>query len=178
MLQAACPVSQGPRRIKLPCSSSRLARGHAHLKLLTAIESAPFSCAFVGTIFPPGATVDLEELGLNPVLIECAGPVGKGQYRDYLWILWKYDRISEQWKELARTQSRDASWTYVFREPARRALYENAPLFDAKERVSTLTLSIMKQIDTLITPELAAVKCGVLNEIYDRVAGRIAQLAA
>jgi hypothetical protein len=102
--------------------------------------------------------------------------VGKGQYRDVLWILWRYDWRLEQWAEIARAQSRDATWTYALREPALAALHPEPRLFDVEERAAEVAGAVMDQIDKVMVEEVQPVRQWALNAVYDRVAGRIASI--
>jgi hypothetical protein len=171
-----------PRFVQLPRSSTRLEKRWAHLKLITAIRPIEASCAFEGKIYPPGGLIPIEAMGERPVLLECAGPVGRGRrgrLRELLWILWEYDWESEEWRELARAQARDSSWAMALREPALRAMQkERAELVDLIDRGQKLAAEIMESIDIRIEPERESVRAGALNSVYDQVAGRLAQLVA
>jgi hypothetical protein len=132
---------------------------------------------FEGRILKPGSNFGAEENAIL-VALECAGPQGKGQYREMLWILWRYDWPRETWVELGRAQSRDASWTKALREPALAALHPRPELFDIGTRANSLAEKIVSEIDEALEADPEAVKLCALNLVYDRVAGRIAGLVA
>ena len=178
-MQAAHSLST-PRSIKLPRTSTRVQSGYAHLKLLKSVRRDQYSSAsFEGDIFRPGDNVPVETLGPNPVVLECVGMVGKGQYRDCLWILWRYDWRRSEWAEIARAQSRDASWSLALREPALAALAGPKPkLFDITDRSQALAQTIMSQIDGTLGSEPDDVRLLAVDAVYNQLAGRLAQLVA
>lgn len=67
-----------------------------------------------------------------PVLLECAGPLsGKAerghrrQQQDNLFILWKFDPVINEWRELGRSHSDSWTWAIDLRPLAIRALEES-----------------------------------------------------
>jgi hypothetical protein len=166
------------RLIQLPRTSSRSQRRLAHLKLLSAVRPLEFSCAFEGRIYPPGGLLPEEKLGPCPVVLECVGPVGDarpGRLREVQWILWRYDWQRAEWREIARAQSRDASWTLALREPAIRAMNPKPELVDVLRKGMDIATEIIESIDRRIEhSELEAVRPIVLDAVYNQVAARIA----
>jgi hypothetical protein len=171
-----------PRRVQLPASSSRSQRSYAHCKLISAIHSpnAGNAC-FDGKVFPPGAVIEARELPEHAVLVECVGPVkpGSGHKRyPVLWILWKYDWQREEWQELCRTMAVSWEWASLFRAPALAALYPRPKLYDLKERGAAVAGELVEQIRTRLESEPEPVQANVLASLYDRLAGRIAEIGA
>lgn len=164
--------------VRLPQSSSRLAREYAHIKLLHCVRETDYLItAFEGRVFRPGASIPADQLGEHPVALECAGPVGTGRHRDVLWILWRYDWQAGQWIEIARAQAPDASWTIALRDPARAALNPKPRLFAVEDQSRQVAESILRAIDDRLLDEVQPVRAAALNRVYDWVAGRIAQCA-
>ncbi len=128
----------------------------------------------MGSVHKAGSYLSPQALGSNPIVLECAGPQGKGSHREILWILWRYDWSAEQWVEIARAQSIDASWTVVLREPALAALNPRPELFDIGKRAGQFAERIAGDIDRALELESEPVRACALSLVYDRVAGRIA----
>ncbi len=172
-------TSSTPRMpIPLPCTSTRSSYPYAHVKLLTRIGRMELAgAAFEGRILPPGKNLPAEELGKNPVALECAGPVGQpriGRRRPVLWILWRYDWDASQWKEIARSTAVGWEWSLVLYEPAVRLLYPKPEQVDAVSRGRDLANALIDAIDERILHEAEPVKFAALTSVYDQVAGRIA----
>jgi hypothetical protein len=167
--------------VRLPNTSpqnSRARSSFAHIRLLTAVSPTAWNASgFEGAIYKPGAQLTDEELGPNPVLIECAGPQGSwraGKHRETLWLLWRFDFDAKDWREICRAQAFDWSWAVVLREPAIRALTPAAsPSIDPIARGREVTEELLQRIDTALVTELPAVRALVLCDLYNRVAGRI-----
>jgi hypothetical protein len=167
--------------VRLPNTSPQNARARssfAHIRLLTSVSPTAWCAAgFEGSIHKPGAQLTDDELGSNPVLLECAGPQGSwraGKHRETLWLLWRWDVELKDWCEIARAQAFDWSWAKILREPAIRALTPVvSPPIDPIARGREVTEELLQRIDTALVTELPAVRALVLTSIYDRVAGRI-----
>jgi hypothetical protein len=174
---ALVPGSASSDDVRLPQSSARSGYNLAHVKLLASVTTAGYGHGFEGKLFRPGAKVRADELGANPVAIECAGPVGAykhGKHRPTLWILWRYDFELRSWVEIARAQALDSSWALVLREPAIRALLPVSPeILDASARGRELGDEIVAAIDDKLYVEDLAVRALALARVYDCVAGRI-----
>ena len=127
-----------------------------------------------GKIYPPGGMMPCEDLPAHPVILECAGPIGTGRNRDWLWILWTLDRSRWEWREVARSQGLDNSATWTLREAASAALNPDPELYEVSKRARELADSAVRAIDATVGDETATVRIRALNVIYEMVAGRIA----
>lgn len=113
-------------------------------KALTRVRPNPESgFDFEGRFLRSGATVDEDQVflaGRDPafsIVLEYAGqdrsnppdyPFGGGRKRfPMLYILWRCDRATLVWRELARASSFDSSWTADLGPIAIRALHGNSP---------------------------------------------------
>lgn len=173
-----------PDVIRLPNTSPHNRRYYTHVRLLTSVDPKAWNAAgFDGILFDPGARVSVEVLGLNPVLLEFAGPQDSwrrrgGQKRQHCWILWRYDQDSRDWLEIARAIAPDWHWALILRDAAIRALApQNATLPDPCLRGREVTEQLVQRIDAALVTELPAVRALVLTSIYDLVAGRIVAAA-
>jgi hypothetical protein len=168
--------------IRLPNTSPQNHRQNTHVRMLTEVEPDAWSGAgFHGTLFQPGTRISRAELGEHPVLLEFAGPQGNWRQRhresEGLWILWRWDRPAEEWREIARAVSRDWHWALVLREPAIRALHPREEDVDPCDRGREVSEQILASIESTLAPELPAVRKVVLCAVYDRMAGRLAAAA-
>ncbi len=140
-------------------------------------------CRFEGRIYRPGALIALEALPRPAVVIECTGPIGafvarrSSRYRDYGYILWTFDFQVFEWREIARAQAPDASWTAAIREPAWLALHPRPELVDIVQRSRDVSQELLDAIDKRLRTEMPEVKANALYSIYECVAGRIAECA-
>ena len=170
-------LTAGSKCIQLPRSSTRFDRPYAHLKLLTRVRPGPWGASFEGKILAPGALLADRDLGPHPVVLECVGPQGPGRpgrQREMLWILWRYDRVREEWVELARAQAVASEWTLALKGPALRALNPQPPLIDVLGQARHLADEIMERIDETLLPEGEDLQTMALATVYDQLAGRIA----
>ena len=93
------------RAVRLPNTCPENRRQFTHCKLLTAVHPESWNAAgFEGTLFETGSRIKQELLREKPVLLEFCGPQGawKRRPRENLWILWRYDQESQDWREIAR----------------------------------------------------------------------------
>ena len=166
-------------KIRLPQTSTRLQIPEVYIKILDDIVPLPFGlCRFDGRIYRPGAVIAVETLPRPAVAIECAGPVGvyrRGKRRDYQYLLWTLDPAHLEWRELARAQARDASWTAVVREPAWRALHPRPELIDLMERSADVSQRLIEEIDKQLRAEMPEVQANALYSVYEWIAGKIAE---
>lgn len=120
--------------VKLPCSSPRNSR-EKFAKLLSHVDpQAEHAFGFEGRFLRPGATVTDAELRptdafpIVPILLEyMRGPSYgiPGRRRcDSIYILWRYERESNVWRELGRAVSFAWEWAMELRPLAVRALRE------------------------------------------------------
>jgi len=151
---------------------------YVYIKIVENIVPLPFGlCRFDGKIYKPGAVIAVETLPQPAVALECAGPVGvyrRGKRRDYQYLLWTLDPGHLQWRELARAQARDASWTVAVRELAWRALHPRPELIDLMERSADVSQQLIDEIDKRLRAEMPEVQANALYSVYEWIAGRIA----
>jgi hypothetical protein len=181
MPPALQPAPVPPKRIQLPRNSTRVQRQYVYIKIIESIKPEAWGAvAFDGKILAPGAVVDLDPLPRPLVVIECIGPLGihqRGKHRDYGYILWRYDFSLFEWQEIARAQAKDWSWTVAMKEPALRALHPRPELVDIVKRSRDLVDELLVSIDQKLVLEKPDVRKTVLDSLYERVAGRIADCA-
>lgn len=99
-----------------------------YAKLLDRVE--PDACdgfGFKGRLLRPGDRIELPADLENVVILErteVEGPLGARNRRRWeaLYILWRYDRKTGEWTELAKVQSTSSDWAVLLREAARFAL--------------------------------------------------------
>jgi hypothetical protein len=119
--------------IRLPCSSGR-AR-HAYLKLLARVDpDAQNGFGFEGSLLRPGAWATSAELRPSaeypeiPVLLEYSSVAAHGipgrRRADSLYVLWRWEPRTHQWRELGRAVSVAWEWAVELRPLALRALAE------------------------------------------------------
>jgi hypothetical protein len=165
--------------IQFPNTCPQNRKHFAHIRLLTQVRPEAWNAAgFEGRLFRCGAPATHEDLGENPVAIECAGPQGtwkRGKHRETLWILWRYDWEEKRWREIARAQSTNWAWAIILREPAIRAMQvsDKSGQLNLAERGREVTEELLRAIDTALVSELPEVRTLVLTTIYDQMAGRI-----
>lgn len=172
-MPAVATIAAGNRKLQVPCSSDRRHRGQVFVKILTAVElNGKFGFGFEGKLVQPGAWVQPEDLPKPLVALECAGPQGvwrKGQERDVLWILWKWEAEFERWTEVCRAQSPNWDWAETVRRPAWRALHPEAGLYDIEERRKKLAAELMGAIATALKDESRDLRLGVLSSVYQQI---------
>jgi hypothetical protein len=108
----------------------------------------------------------------TPVLLECAGiaKTGRGHNRsEYLYIVWRFDAHSDEWRELGRAQSAACEWAADLAPIARRAIDEQIGAPDLTE--------VERRISVYLNSELGRVaerdRMQVLAVIHDAIATRI-----
>jgi hypothetical protein len=165
----------------------------SYAKLLTRVDpNARDGYGFEGKLLQPGALIHESELGIHdskpaaPILLECTDiegihDAGSRHYRnrrmwDKLYILWRYERESSTWIEIARTQCHSDEWVETLREPARIALGK------ASWEVVPSVAETITRIRGLLDQELQNLEDGarrqVLGELYDQFAARIVEVDA
>lgn len=116
-------------QVRLPRTATR--RGAiSYLKLLHAVArdaKTPFE--YEGRYLRPGQRMPLTELPEgNVILLECTEiETTAKRSRDLkgwesLYILWRFDRSSKEWTEIARFQGAAGDWATLLKEAARFAL--------------------------------------------------------
>jgi hypothetical protein len=156
-------------------------------KVLTRVRpNAESGFDFEGRFLRSGAMVDEDHLflaGRDPdfaIVLECAGPdrfnaefpsTGRARFPT-LFILWRCDRASSAWRELARASSFDSTWTLDLGPIAIRALQGDSPPAppDAVASSDRIRWLIESELDVLEGPVLLV----VLNSVHDQLAARIA----
>jgi hypothetical protein len=120
--------------VRLPCSSARSCR-EKFLKVLSYVDpDAEHGFGFEGAFFRPGAALTDAELRptldypLTPIALEyMRGPaygIPGHKRTDSIYILWRYDRENNSWRELGRASSFSWEWAAELRPIAVRALRE------------------------------------------------------
>jgi len=111
--------------IRLPRSAERR-QTITYVKLLDSVRpDASGGFRFEGRTLRPGATLDRAKLPNPAVLLECAGNSGPGtghNRREYLYVLWRYDRSMHDWRDIAQARSVDREWMLALGPAAMRAL--------------------------------------------------------
>jgi hypothetical protein len=175
----ALAVCEPAGKIRLPQSSTRLQVPYVYVKIVEDIVPLPFGlCRFDGPIYRPGAAIAIDALPRPAVAIECAGPIGawrRGRRRDDQYLLWTLDYEHLEWRELARAQARDASWTVAVRELAWRALHPRPELLDIMERSQDVSRELIDEIEKRLRSEMPEVQAHTLYAMYEWLAGRIAE---
>jgi len=177
--RSAVPTAAPARKVQLPCTSDRSQRGKVYLRLLTEVLPAKYAAGFEGPIYRPGATVSSGELPDPAVILECAGKAGAwrpGKQRPTTWILWRLDRSTWTWEEIARASSLNWEWAIDLRPVAIRALHPRPLFLDIHRHCASVAEELVTSIDRRLIREPEELKVNVLSELYDLVAGRLAQL--
>lgn len=170
--------------VRLPCSSDRNSRDR-FAKLLSHVTEADQGFGFEGKFLRPGATLTEAELRPTaayppvPILLEyMRGPAYKtesGRRTDSIYILWRYDREANTWRELGRATSFSWEWALDLRPLAMRALREARG--GALVRVMPDLVAIAGRIATVLDGELkpleAAERSKVLGVLHDQLAARL-----
>lgn len=182
LARSAVPTEAAPttkRRVQLPSTSDRSQRGRCYLRLLTEVLPAKFGAGFEGPIYRPGASVSSDEFPDPAVILECGGKMGKwrpGKPRPTVWLLWRLDRSTWTWEEIARASAYNWEWAITLRPVAIRALNPRPVLMDVHRHCASVAEELVTSIDRRLVREPEELKINVLSELYDLVAGRLAQL--
>jgi len=157
---------------RIPRTATRRQAGD-WAKILSGAKRSAFGFGFEGEFVRPGKSIDDGELYLPgtdhrfAILLECAGSEGRRD-SDYAYILWRYDGA---WRELARAQSRDSSWTRDLAPIAIRALH------GGDRPAIPEACAVVARIAWLLDGELETVEEGalsfVLGEVHNQLATRI-----
>lgn len=172
------------REIRIPNSASR--RGViAYAKLLHWVEQpATTGFDFEGRLLKPGQKIQEAELWPSedwprtPVLLECAGSEkpGWGHRREpQIYILWRYERESGQWREIARTAATNSEWCLILGPVARQAVVGAIP---ARPRAECAELAdqVCRAIEEIVLRRLTAGDgAAVLARLHDLLAARAQQ---
>ncbi len=162
-------------QIRLPRTATRRG-GLCFAKLLESVDpKAKDGFGFKGRILEPGARIDENELGANPVVLECTEIEGSHAIRkrkkwERLYILWRWDAERREWAEIARIQSQGSDWAVLLREAARFALGKIS--WAIVPRVA----DVVERIRLVVDRELANLereqRSEVLAELHDELAAK------
>jgi hypothetical protein len=161
--------------LHLPRTAAR--RGAVtYLKLIRRVTKDPTwgGFAFEGELLPPGGVILETEIKGPGLLLECAGaePGGRGHVRaPTLYLLWRYDRVAGQWREVARAASVGRDWTLDLGPIARRELEPPRPVLVDPEVAAD---HVLAALDKELAPLRREAQCLVVRAVYDRFAARVA----
>jgi len=146
------------------------------LKLLRYVDAfGEYGFGFDGTVFRCGAEIDTADLPRPAVVLECAGNAAPGRGQPILWILWRLlDNFT--WRQVARAESFDWTWSIALRPVAVRELRGGAaevPPADLPE----ITRRIVGELDRELRALPRAVRCHLLGRIERELNARIAEVA-
>lgn len=161
--------------VRLPRTASR--RGAVtYLQLLRRVtkDSVWGGYAFEGDLLPAGAYMPLAQIAEPALLLECAGsePGGRGHVRaPTLYLLWRWNKLACQWREVARAASVKRDWTLDLGPIALRELEPPRPVLVDPEAVADRVLGAL---DRELAPLRREAQCLVVRAMYDRFAARVA----
>ncbi len=147
-----------------------------YCKLLYTILSLSDPRAFEGQLLKCGQRVPESELWpapdwpLVPILLECAGPDGRGRGHRrsaYLYVLWRYE--TGEWVEIARTRAIGAEWVQDLVDVAKRELGSEPPVGPGE-----LARQMIDDLDRQLTRLENKFQLQVLSVLYTEVLGRLA----
>jgi hypothetical protein len=148
-----------------------------YAKLLTRVDArAENGYGFEGELLKPGSRIAESDLAGRTILLECTDIEGSRDYRgrckwDKLYILWRFERESNSWIEIARTQCHSGEWCEVLREPARIALGKTS--WGVVPSVAETIIRIRGMLDQELQGLEDGAKRQVLGELYDQFASRM-----
>lgn len=198
MASRSVPANSGelsqnlPAPIRLPRSSSRLARSRAFCQLVTGVRHSNGHLWLDGPLYPPGAVIQLSDKTGNLVL-ECAGPesAGRGHNRpEVLWILWRWATISlnpakwsgacgavsgGEWRECGRALAIGREWIHILGPLAEHWLTEPVALHEVKARCASLAEEIAEMVQNRVRREPIELQKQVWESLYDQIPGRIVE---
>jgi hypothetical protein len=173
------PIPDGPtRNVRIPRTAS-LRGAIAYSKLLRTVEPDAVwgGWRFDGMLLRPGSLIPEADLWPAagypqiPLLLECAGP--ERHRREYLYILWRYDPGSGEFREVARTASENRDWTLDLGPITKRVI-------DPPRPVAVDPEAVCRRLCTLLDDELGPLNRDarrvVLLAVYDQLAGRVVDL--
>lgn len=170
--------------VTLPCSSPRNSR-EKFAKLLSHVDpDGEHAFGFEGKFFRPGATVTDAELHPTaaypetPILLEYMRGAAYGipgrRRTDSIYILWRYDREANLWRELGRAVSFAWEWAAELRplavralREARQGLVEVMPDFVAI--AARIAMFLDRELKSLETPH----RNRILGVLHDQFAARL-----
>lgn len=164
--------------VRLPHSATRRG-GVTYARLLEAVmpDRTWGGWKFEGRVLRPGALVPLIEIEERGLLLECAGAGlgGRGHVRaPVLYVLWRYDTATGNWREVARAASVNHDWTIDLGPIARRELAPDRPiLMDPMASAARVVEVLERELEPL---EFKA-RVLVVRAVEDRLAAGMAQTA-
>ena len=166
----------GVRLVRLPRSSvNRNAVTYARLLRRVCRDRTWGGWCFEGLVERPGSVIPAGRIPAGGLLLECAGsqPGGRGHNRaPTLYILWRYEHASGEWRELARSTAMERDWTLDLGPIAHRELHPPKPvLVDLAGIAGRVLDSFERETEPL---EFKA-RVLVIREIQDRLAAGMAR---
>jgi hypothetical protein len=158
------------QRVRLPLTSTRRS-AIKYLKLLESVApSARSGFDFRGRWLRPGAEIDEREIPDPAILLEGAGSDGSGR-RDSLslYLLWRYDRRTHEWRECARSWGSSCEWVGELGPIAERLLRPMPVVCDVSSEAARLE-ALFDHEFAKFRPAVQAQLAGVL---HDRLATRL-----
>lgn len=167
--------------IRLPRSASRTERD-TFVKLLSFVDpEAEHGFGFEGKLLRPGSLLTPAQLRPAdhfpeiPIVLEYLPGTKNGRRREQLYILWRLDWSTHEWRELGRAVSESWHWANDLRPLAVRALKEARskhalelqPDFPAIER------RIAQFLDAELKPLEAGDRVRVLAMLHDQLATKL-----
>ena len=105
--------------VRLPRSARKRHAGD-WIKVLSRVDPKAFDgFGFEGKVLRPGEAIPRVELPEPAILLEYAGSAGG---REYLWVLWRYDRERREFRDLAQVRATGYEWAVAIRPIAVREL--------------------------------------------------------
>lgn len=180
-------MEPGDRKVRIPRTSSRRTE-QCWARLLCRVNGMNFTpMAFEGKLLRCGKVLLESELcpgpeyPRTPVLLEHAGiaEAGWGHRRStQLYVLWRYERETGEWKELARAAGYGEDWACYLIPIAERALSEQwrlvKPKGDCSGAIAELTALLDRQLQDQAEERD---RISLLNLLYNVVAHRLAESA-
>ena len=166
------------RLVRLPCSanSRRTAGLPVYVKVLVRVcrDRIWGGWSFEGATHRPASILPEENLADPGLALECCGPLpgGRGHNRaPTLYILWKYDRATGEWREIARAASVERDWTLDLGPIASRELKPPRPVLVDTEASAR---RIMEAVERELEPLEFRAQGLVIRALQDRLAAGMA----
>lgn len=168
--------------IRLPRSASRSERD-TFVKLLSFVDpEAQHGFGFEGKLLRPGASLSPAELRPAdhfpeiPIVLEyLPGPAHGRKRRDQVYILWRLDWDTHEWREIARAVSESWHWASELRPIAVRALKEARSRHDlvALPDLHAIERRIAHFLDSELKPLDASDRVRVIAMLHDQLASKL-----
>ncbi len=167
--------------VRLPSSATR--RGTVtSIRLIRKVRPDPIwgGYAFDGDLFRPGQVIQLGDLRPSddypdpPLLIECAGSVGRmprSKHSEYLHLLWRYEPVRNAWSEVARAVSPTNDWTSYLGPIALDQIGRKPVLVDPIGVADRVVEALEADLEPLSTPDRKRVMLAVYDRFQSKVVG-------